>query len=222
VEREDEARGQGQDRPDDRHGQRRMPVRPTREPKEHAGGPRVDRFVLADAPQVLGELERRRVASLAVAFERGLEDDLDVLVIADCAAADRERAPRAFRRWSSIREGASNGRTRVSASYIATAIEYTSVRRSSGASRPGAARRHVGRRPKTSPDCVNVATSDCSCARGRSSRTAWPSPVIIVSGVHVAVNDAGLVRGVQRARDARSEEQEHASVSERALGGHVA
>ena len=58
--------------------ERRIPLRPSPEPDERPDRLRHDRLVHPDAPELLGEVERGLVPAVAVLFERGLDDDLQI------------------------------------------------------------------------------------------------------------------------------------------------
>jgi hypothetical protein len=220
VQRERETARQRRDRADDRDREHRVPPRPAREAQPDARGPRADRLVLADAPQVLGELERSRVAPLAVGLERGLEDDLDVLgqrrvLRARVGQGPLEDLPAQLE----PRRGLVRSRQRqrlVERRRERVHVRPPVDRRAAAGQLLG---RHVRRRAEDVAGLRQRPQVGLLVPREpevEQDRRPVPSDED-VPGLHVAVDDTRLVRRVERARHAL-EEVEHAPHLERGPG----
>ncbi len=204
VQGDREARRERHDRADRRRGQRRMPSHPTREAHTHSGGTRADRLVLSNTPQILGQVECRRVAARAILLQSGLEHDRDVLRqrrverahVRRCLGLDRDVERRSGRllerpaqRQRFVQRDAERVDVRASIELIARELELLG--------------RHVRRRAVDLARLRDLRriglllvpreteVENHGLAVGRDDD---------VAGLHVAVHDAGFVRGVQRAR----------------------
>ena len=203
--RDDESRDERErDRPDDRRDAG-VATRPQGEAPHRPGGPRVHAHAAPDASQVLRHVVRRRVAARGTLLERSRDDDLEVPGQPRVLAAER----RGLRR-EHLAEQARDAWARERRLERQRLVERRAERVDVGAAVDGAVRaadllgRHVRRRAHGTPVRVMRVSSLAASpwTRPKSSTTARPpASSITFAGLHVAVDEPRLVRGVERERD---------------------